>query len=228
MNPRELVNYLQGLQENNNKAWFVMNKPSYDILREEFTALTAEVMKELIKLDAPIARAEPKRCLFRIYRDTRFHKGAPYKTNFSAAIAPGNKKDWGPHYYFEIDHSGKLMTAGGSYHPAPEHLAMVRRALAEEPHQKGLFAKLAKAKAVQEKFGGLWCEEALVRPPKGYTPDTPNIDFIKNRNQILIRDVPLGNLDHAGIVKHVIGDFKTMLPLVNWLRNAMKIDYAQP
>ena len=227
MNPRELVNYLQGLQENNNKAWFVMNKPSYDILREEFTALTAEVMKELTKLDAPIARAEPKKCLFRIYRDTRFHKGAPYKTNFSAAIAPGNKKDWGPHYYFEIGHTGKLMTAGGSYHPQPEHLAMIRKALAEEPHQKGLFAKLAKAKAVQEKFGGMWRDEALVRPPKGYTPESPNLEFIKNRNQILIREVPLGKLDHAGIVQHVIADFKAMVPLVNWLRTAMGIDYAK-
>ena len=28
MHTRELVNYLQGLSENNNRAWFVMNKPS--------------------------------------------------------------------------------------------------------------------------------------------------------------------------------------------------------
>ena len=44
MNTRELVNYLQGLAENNNRAWFVMNKPSYDILRPEFIALVADVI----------------------------------------------------------------------------------------------------------------------------------------------------------------------------------------
>ena len=44
MHTRELVNYLQGLAENNNRAWFVMNKPSYDILRAEFTQLVAQVI----------------------------------------------------------------------------------------------------------------------------------------------------------------------------------------
>lgn len=230
MNTSALVNYLAGLHENNNKAWFVMNKPSYDILREEFVALVAEVMREVAKFDPPIARAEPKKCLFRIYKDTRFHKdGAPYKTNFSGAIAPGNKKDWGPHYYFEIDHTGKLMTAAGSYHLLPEHLRVVRDALAQEPHQKGLFSKAVGGKAVRDTFGGLWQDEKLTRPPKGFALDTPNLDWIKNRNQILVREVPLASFkahDHAALVKHVVSDFKKALPLILWLRQTLGIKHA--
>jgi uncharacterized protein (DUF2461 family) len=39
MHVRDLIQFLGELSENNNRAWFVMNKPRYDILREEFLAL---------------------------------------------------------------------------------------------------------------------------------------------------------------------------------------------
>ena len=47
-----LTSYLQGLRENNNKAWFVMNKPAYDILRPEFIALVSDVATSLAGRDA--------------------------------------------------------------------------------------------------------------------------------------------------------------------------------
>jgi len=39
MHLRDLVQFLAELSENNNRAWFVMNKPRYDILRAEFLDL---------------------------------------------------------------------------------------------------------------------------------------------------------------------------------------------
>ena len=96
MHTRELVNYLQGLSENNNRAWFVMNQPSYDILRAEFIALVGEVIAETAKFDKPVKGQDAKKALFRINRDIRFTKDkSPYKTHFSAVIAPGGKKDPG-------------------------------------------------------------------------------------------------------------------------------------
>jgi len=61
MNTRELVNYLQGLAENNNRAWFVMNKPSYDILRAEFVELVARVIAATEKFDPAVAGQEAKK-----------------------------------------------------------------------------------------------------------------------------------------------------------------------
>ena len=69
MNTRELVNYLQGLAENNNRAWFVMNKPSYDILRPEFIALVADVIAGTAKFDPKVRGQDAKKALFRINRD---------------------------------------------------------------------------------------------------------------------------------------------------------------
>ena len=34
MHVRDLTQFLRELSENNNRPWFVMNKPRYDILRE--------------------------------------------------------------------------------------------------------------------------------------------------------------------------------------------------
>ena len=39
----ELDRYLSELADNNNRAWFVMNKPRYDILRAEFLALSDRI-----------------------------------------------------------------------------------------------------------------------------------------------------------------------------------------
>ena len=83
-----LLQFLEGLAENNNRPWFLHNKPAYDILREEFLELVTQVIAELGKFDAQVKFCNPKKAMFRINRDVRFaHDKSPYKTHFSAAIA---------------------------------------------------------------------------------------------------------------------------------------------
>jgi hypothetical protein len=60
MHVRDLIQFLGELSENNNRAWFVMNKPRYDILREEFLALTIKLIAEISKFD-PAMRAAIRR-----------------------------------------------------------------------------------------------------------------------------------------------------------------------
>jgi uncharacterized protein (TIGR02453 family) len=119
MHVRDLIQFLGELSENNNRAWFVMNKPRYDILREEFLALTIKLIAEISKFDPAIAGCNPKKALFRINRDMRFsHDKRPYKTHFSAAItASGLKKPsqgGGPAYYFHINEAGNCSSPGAN------------------------------------------------------------------------------------------------------------------
>jgi len=37
-----LIEFLAGLERNNDRPWFAWNKPAYDILREEFLELVAD------------------------------------------------------------------------------------------------------------------------------------------------------------------------------------------
>ena len=219
MNTRELVNYLQGLAENNNRAWFVMNKPSYDILRTEFVELVAMLIAATEKFDSAVAGQDAKKALFRINRDVRFSKDkSPYKTHFSAVIAPGGKKDPGSHYYMHIDQDGKLLVAGGCYMPPPDVLAKIRRHIAEEP---AAFSRLLKNKTVWSYFGDFADEGKLVRPPKGYVPDTPHIENIKQKSFIVWREFPVKGMTGDKVLKQAAEGFKASLPLVKWLRETV-------
>lgn len=220
MNTRELVNYLEGLAENNNRAWFAMNKPSYDILRSEFTQLVVRVIAETARFDPAVAGQDPKKAQFRINRDIRFSNDkSPYKTNFSAVIAPGGKKDPGSHYYFHVDHHGKLLIAGGCYMPPADVLAKIRASIATDPAR---FSKLLRARALWSHFGQFADEARLARPPKGYSVDTPHIEYIRQKSFIVSTETSVKGLDSASLAMQVANGFRRSLPLVKWLREAVK------
>src|SRR5438445_12342253 len=76
------LTFLRGLKRHNDRAWFEAHRPEYE-------AVVKQPMRELIdELDVRLARiapeivGDPKRSMFRIYRDIRFSKDkSPYKTN---------------------------------------------------------------------------------------------------------------------------------------------------
>ena len=85
MHTRDLIQFLAELSDSNNRAWFVMNKPRYDILRGEFLAVVTTLIQRIAQFDPEVADCNPKKALFRINRDMRFsHDKSPYKTTFSA------------------------------------------------------------------------------------------------------------------------------------------------
>jgi uncharacterized protein (TIGR02453 family) len=220
MNTRELVNYLSGLAENNNRAWFVMNKPSYDILRAEFIQLVTEVIAETAKFDPKVKGQDAKKALFRINRDIRFSKDkSPYKTHFSAVIAPGGKKDPGSHYYLHLDHQGKLLVAGGCYLPPTDVLKKIRTAIATDP---ATFGKLLKARTLWNHYQAFADEGKLARPPKGFAPDTPHIEYIKQKSFIVWTETPVKGKTSAAVTKEIVEGFRKSLPLILWLRAVVK------
>ena len=213
-----LLQYLQGLAENNNKAWFVMNKPSYDILREEFVALVGEVIRKSAAFDPPLAAVDPKKAVFRIYRDVRFsHDKTPYKTHFSAAISADGKKSQGPMYYFHIGADGELFTAAGCYLPDKELLAAIRRLIAAQPR---LVDKLL-ADPGFRKAGGLSDEFMLARPPKGYDAASPHIDLIRMKSWVARQSQDISKKVPRDLAGTIAKRFAAMQPLVTWLRQAL-------
>ena len=82
-NTKYILNFLTQLSQNNNREWFTENKPQYQQANEYFISIVEQVISELAKTEPEMERLDPK-CVFRIYRDTRFSKDkTPYKTNFS-------------------------------------------------------------------------------------------------------------------------------------------------
>ncbi len=220
MHVPDLIGFLGDLQRNNNRAWFALNKPRYDILRAEFLELVTALIRDIGKFDPAVLACNPKKALFRINRDTRFAKDkAPYKDTFSAAItASGLKKPsqgGGPAYYFHINSEGTLLLAAGEWMPPPDRLLKIRQAIDNDP--KGL-KKALNGKALKETFGGLQEEGRLARAPKGWDPEHPDIDLIRNKNYMVWMERDLRKKLPADLEKEMVARFKDALPLVTWLR----------
>lgn len=222
MHVRDLIQFLGELSENNNRAWFVMNKPRYDILRTEFLELVVKLIADISKFDPEVAGCNPKKALFRINRDMRFSRDkSPYKTTFSAAItASGLKKPsqgGGPAYYFHIDAAGTLLIAGGEYMPPPDRLKKIRQHVIEDASG---FTKVLKNKKLKETYGDLQDEGKLSRPPKGFEADAPHIEYIKMKSFIVWTETSMRKKIPADLGKDLVTGFRNAYPLVAWLREA--------
>lgn len=220
MHIRDLTQFLAELSENNNRAWFVMNKPRYDILRAEFLELVTKLIADIAKFDPTVAACNPKKALFRINRDMRFsHDKSPYKTRFSAAItASGIKKPsqgGGPMYYFHVDAEGKLLLAVGEYMPPSDRLRAIRQHVIADASG---FGKMIKNKKMAETFGELEQDSKLSRPPKGFDADVPHLEFVKLKNFIVVKESSIKKKIPADLGKDLAAGFKDALPLVTWLR----------
>ncbi|MFJ7567357.1 DUF2461 domain-containing protein [Herminiimonas sp. NPDC097707] len=220
MHIHDLTQFLAELSENNNRAWFVMNKPRYDILRAEFLELVTALIADISKFDPAVAACNPKKALFRINRDMRFSREKiPYKTHFSAAInASGLKKPsqgGGPTYYFHIDETGTLLIAGGEWMPPADRLRAIRQHVIADAAG---FSKVLKNKKLKETYGDLQQEGKLTRPPKGFDADAVHLEYIKLKNFIVWNERDVRQV--TDLQKILASGFKDAWPLIAWLRQA--------
>lgn len=220
MHLRDLTQFLTELGQNNNRPWFIMNKPRYDILREEFLAVVTELIAELAKFDRQVAGCNPKKAMFRINRDIRFSNDkSPYKTRFSAGITPNDLRrpsaGGGPTWYFHIDGDGTMLIGAGEYLPPAARLKAIREQIVNDATG---FAKILKNKQLRATFGDLQPEDKLLRPPKGFDPDHPHIEYLKLKSFFVWTEVKLKLNAPDQLVPQLARAFKDALPLVTWLR----------
>ena len=106
-----------------------------------FRALVAAVGAALGEAGIPLS-ADPQRSIFRIYRDVRFSPDKRlYKTHAGAVLTrSGGKRDPGL-LYLHLE-PGESMVAAGFWHPEPQLLARLRRAMLGETAAKLLKIKL--------------------------------------------------------------------------------------
>ena len=220
MHLRDLAQFLTELSENNNRPWFIMNKPRHDILREEFLEAVTALIAELARFDPRVAACNPKKAMFRINRDIRFsHDKRPYKTRFSAGIAPGDRRRpsaaGGPTYYFHIEGDGTLLFGAGEYLPPPARLKAIRQHVVNDATG---FAKVLKNRPLRQTYGDLRREDALLRPPKGFDPCHPHIAYLKLKSFFVWTEARLALNAPDRLVPELAHRFKDAFALVSWLR----------
>jgi uncharacterized protein (TIGR02453 family) len=165
----DALKFLRGLARHNDREWFEPRKAIYQSeLKAPMLALIEEINHSLVDF-APDHVRPAHKCLFRIYRDTRFSSDKrPYKTHVAAWwVHAGMEKTSGAGFYFHLS-STETVIAAGSYMPTPEQLLAIRRYLVD--HHAELHALLAgrKLRAAMGELEG----NRLTRPPRGFCADS--------------------------------------------------------
>ena len=70
-------------------------------------------------------------------------------------------------------------------------------------------------------YDGFADEDALARPPKGFSADTPHIETIKLRHFFGMIEVDLKKHPPKDLAAETAGYFRDVLPLMEWLRQAV-------
>lgn len=219
MNTTQLFAYLTELAQHNERDWFQAQKPAYEQLRQEFEAAVGRWLTQMAAHNPALAGLEPKKTLFRIYRDVRFgHDKRPYKTHFSAYFAPGGKNSSVPGYYVQLGPHGQTMLAGGLYVPEKEQLARIRQ---EIDYNGPALHALLEAPEFRQYYPGLGGEK-LKKAPAGYAPDHPDIELLKHKSFIVSHSVPDATVHQLDLDTYVPAAFRAMQPFCEFLGAAVE------
>ncbi|QNN41185.1 DUF2461 domain-containing protein [Pedobacter roseus] len=216
---KETLNFIRDVAENNNREWFAANKDIYETAKADVLELVATLIPELAKVDPLLsAEADPKKSLLRIYRDVRFSKNKdPYKNNFGIWFSAKSKGGNEPGYYLHIQ-PGKGFLAGGYWMPEAAHLKLIRQ---EIDYNIGDFKEIINDNDFKKSFK-LGVDNALKNAPKGYDPADPNIEFLKLKSFEATTKISDEEFLKPNLVNKLISSFKTVQPLVAFLRNAIE------
>lgn len=214
---KSTLDFLTSIKSNNNRDWFIGNRPRYLDAKDNFESFVQEIINNLIVIEPIMKGLEAKSCVFRINRDIRFSNDkSPYKSHFGAFIVQGGKKNVAKFagYYFHIE-PGKSMMAGGAYTPPGPWLSAIREKISDNADE---FIKIIHTKDFIKYFGSIDGEK-LKTVPKGYSKDHPNIELLKYKSYLVVNEAAdklvLGN----NFMDHVINAFKAMKPLNEYLNN---------
>lgn len=198
--PVEAVDFYDGLDEDNSKAYWSAHRPEYDEhVRAPMDALLAELAGEF-------GTAK----VFRPFRDVRFSKDkTPYKDHIGAVCTDES----GRVSYVQLGAAG-LLAGGGCYELSAVQLERVRRAI-DDPRTG---AELERVVAAMEKKGVTLGGNALKTAPRGYDRDHPRLALLRLRSFYGHREWPVeGWLATPKAKDKVVASWRACRPLQDWL-----------
>ncbi len=199
---KDVFAFLRKLEKNNNREWFTAHKETFKDIEAQvkvfFTALAEEM-----KMHDEIERVK----IFRIYRDVRFSKNkTPYKINLSSSLSRAGARLRGG-YYIHIQPGGSFI-AGGFWQPNKEDLFRIRKELELDATE---FRAVIEAEVFKNIWGDLVGDEVKVAP-KGFDKTHENIDLIKKKQFVFIRNFTDDEVLDANFSSQIIDSFKGIRP----------------
>ena len=201
----DLVPFYLDLAAHNERDWWHANKERWaEHVGRPMQALAGELEKRYGRVK-----------VFRPYRDVRFSNDKrPIQEHVSLAAAPD-----GPALYLQISADDVFM-AGGYWRPERAHLEAFRR-LCDTP------ARATEIHGLLEELDGSGFEMAeptLVKAPKGYRSDHPEIDLLRRTSLTVGTHAEPGRwLSSRAALDHITAAWDTIGRWNRWL-----VDHLPP
>nr|WP_299338127.1 DUF2461 domain-containing protein [Allomuricauda sp.] len=203
--PKEAFEFLKKLDKNNNRNWFEGNKPEFKRWETAVKSFYQQVRENLEAHDDI-----EKMKMFRIYRDVRFSKDkTPYKTHFA-----GSFSRLGAHlrggYYLRLK-PGESFVATGFWEPNKEDLFRIRKEFEMDASD---FRKVINHESLKSTWGELQ-GEGVKTAPKGFDKEHENIDLIKRKQFIFVRNFTDEEVLSDSFLTMVDDSFMAIRPFFN-------------
>ena len=218
--PPEGIRFLERLKRNNNRPWFQKHKAEYEeLVRFPMQCLVASLAPRMADI-APEMDFNPRKSVFRIYRDVRFSKNkAPYKTNIAASFQIRGRKSLSelPGLYIGIE-PGPIYIGGGLYMPGGDQLKAIRHAMVDRPDD---YRAIVESKRFRREFGEVE-GEMLQKAPLGFPADHPMIGHLKHKQFYAGKELRHTACFRASFLDVVVKVYEDIMPFVRWLDRAVR------
>lgn len=211
---KELFSFFSKLKKNNNRDWFQAHKSEFKVLESEVQLFMKEIEQKLENHDK-IEKAK----MFRIYRDVRFSKNkTPYKNHFGIAFHR-EKPIFRGGYYLHLEPENSFLGVG-FWDPNPEDLFRIRKELEFDADE----LRTLMADAVFKKYWGSLSGDEVKTAPKGFSKDHPNIDLIKKKQYVFIKNFSNKEVLSPHFVDQIDEHFKNIRPFFDYMSNVLTTD----
>lgn len=212
--------FFKDLANHNEREWFQENKSIYDQISLNIQELIRNWAHELEDLEPLLKDTDPKKSIFRIYRDVRFSKNKiPYKTHIGMSISKGGKSNKWAGWYLHIEPNNKSFLAAGKWSPETNELKAIRQEI--DYNMEDFFSIIEEKKFLQT-FGTLDKNDTLKKAPKDYEADHQAIEFLKLKSFTVSKGYTDEEVLSENFIKLLVQDSKTVFPLIQFLNRSLE------
>lgn len=218
---RKTLAFLRALKRHNDRDWFRERKPHYEEhVRGPMVALLAQLAADLPRF-APELVADPRVCLYRIYRDTRFSGDkSPLKTHIAAHFpSKGFPRHEGSGLYLEVAPTW-VWIGGGLYMPPAPDLRLIRAYIAGNDRT---LRRIVTGPSFRRAVGAL-DGERLSGLPRGYAKDHPAAEYLRFKQFLAGREFEAEFATTDRFYSELLRIFRAVAPLVRFLNTPLLAD----
>lgn len=221
MDLQYLLDFLSRLAANNTTAWMAEHRADYQRARAACTELVRQVLATVAPTDPDLENLTPADVMFRLHKNDRSQRDPePYKRRMGAGFKRGGRHAERAGYFLAVQPDGMSWLGAGTFWPTPAMLAAIRQEIHYSPDE---FHRLRQAPELLRHFpNGLETTgPQLVRPPKGYTADDPDLAWLRLKTFGVGRYFSDAEVLAPDFVARVAAGMAAARPLVGFLNEAV-------